>query len=245
MDSPAFRSSSTSVIESPLVRKFKENRGIRIIAEVQKANFMHPQELRKSNLSLPFVTIELRSSKPFESETRFSYSTTCHLDTLSPRWEECFEHIFPEEEAPKGWFVDFSLHYQYEGKKKTLRIGEPQSFAFESLFDQKVHTKTIEFKNKITRGTLAKVVVRFQLIHDVSDLQNRLIYEIDNRILKLQRLRECLVKQAKRASVNDLNDSLLVEDQSPFKIRAHMESQLFSDASVASDNDNNPSFYVT
>jgi hypothetical protein len=161
-----------------------------LIVDIQKGTFLHPDELRTENLHSPFIKIDVCDQE--EKEAIWSYSTLPSKDAVFPDWEEVAEHEFHDVMQLGDWVVQISLNYNQGGK--IVSIGDSHSFSISGLIDQKVHTKQLDFKDSITKGIIAKVVVRFQFVHDLNDLHKKLIYEVDSRILRLKRLKTAYLK---------------------------------------------------
>jgi len=168
-----------------------------LLVEIQKGLFLHPEVIQTNGLRHPFINMIINqnnsSVKVNDGEDK-DFSTFICKDPIKPIWDQIFEHDF-HEVLVKSWNINISLNYhQISQPERFVTIGEPQTFSMSALLDQKVHIKQLEFKDNITKGILAKVIVRFQFIHDLKEVYKKLLYEVDSRILRLKRLQTAFLE---------------------------------------------------
>jgi len=221
----------------------KEIQEALIIMEVQEGLFMHPDVLKKNKLSRPFVSLQLcPRTKDNNPESQVNYATSDSEDILVPSWNELFEHVFIECGKLAEWQIAVSLHYHKGRSDETVQIGNHHTFPLNLLLDQNVYAKQINFKDSIAKGVLAKVLVRFQLVYDLQVLKRKLLYELDSRILRFQRLQEGFLKKNKRKLIpTTLTEIYLKSHESSFIKSGGVLSDNYSVFSDSSDQQ----YYIT
>ena len=199
-----------------------------ILLEIQEGLFIHPEELKRKNMCKPFVNIKIAPIKEgeFDVGKDIYYNTNEADSAINPQWNELFENHFLEMRDLREWQITFILNYRKKKTQKLIRIGEEQTFLMNSLLDQKVHERQIEFKEFHTKGIIAKLVVRFQFIYNFEELNKKLHNEIDNRIGRLQRYRHNYYKNNNYLIMNTTPDKISKQAISP-SLRQSNDSVIF------------------
>jgi len=193
------RKKSNSFVDSKntITSRKKDIKNGHLTIEIQKAKFLHSKLIKKQKLTAPYVVSKLYLNKSGRINAQTLYSlqeiscneTLKNESSITPEWAEVFEHNFENEENLLYYVIGISLYYLNEKNDEKLKIGDEQYFSVGSLIDQKVQEKEIDFKQQTSKGTIAKLRVRFQFIYELDVVKERLLREVRARIEKLTRIR--------------------------------------------------------
>jgi len=207
-----------------------------LMVEIQKASFLHIQLIEKHKLKHPYVVVNIYPGTKginipqISSTTREikTFETLADSSSMRPDWHQLFEYNFDENEEIQTYSIGFSLFYISELDDSIFQVGQEQIYAFSGLLDQKVQSKQIDFKGPISKGLIAKLRIRLQLLHNVEKIRARNLREIRTRIEKLTRI--------KKKYIN------LFPDRNEFESTIHSTKLAFSEteslASLSSAHDN-------
>jgi len=174
------------------------NNGL-LLLEVQRARISQLKLIKSKGLKQPYIVIKIYYSERKQEGRKLvqklvevaSFSTHNSSNAVRPEWIEFFQYNFNDfERRVYQYKVGISLYYQRESSQKDYKVGEEQMFAVVSLFDQKLQLKKIAYKHKLWNGTLAKVQVRFQFVHNLEELRARIYNDIKTKMEKLMKIRE-------------------------------------------------------
>jgi len=163
-----------------------------LILEVQQAMLSRADMVGKANFKKSYVRVEVNKNANIRDSTMSSlqaYVTREITNNLSePKWCQVFEHPFDVVPDPRLVSINISLVYESDSSDTKTVLGDVQTFRLSSLLDQEVYQRELDLKDKMTKGTIAKLCVRFQLIHQPVLLQTKLLTEINNRHDKLNNI---------------------------------------------------------
>jgi len=171
-----------------------------LLIEVQDANFLRNELLDKHKLKNPYVVVKiyLSSSKKSYSLDLSSipltevqaFQTLKEINGTKPQWHNLFEYQIEDSDKLSMYSFSLALYYTSGEEESEIQIGDEQIFNMNPLTDQRLQTKSIEFKDRIEKGFLAKLRVRFQLVYDLEDLKAKLSRDVRVRIENVLEIKE-------------------------------------------------------
>jgi len=188
-------------VSSPQHKLLRGIRHGKILVEIQNAHFLHPKIIKKHQLKNPYLilNIYLDEKRKFQRGAEnngpvkvASFTTSKSHNSTKPEWDEFFQHDFELEDRPIcDYKIGMSFFYESEDPKNPIyQVRDEQMFSVTSLFDQKMQTKRIDFKDNFLKGVIAKLNVRLQFIYDMEGLKEKIQAEIKTKMQKLYNIRE-------------------------------------------------------
>ena len=166
-----------------------------LLSEIQKATFLHSKLLEKYRLSQPYIVTKVyfkTNQDPLRdiwNEVK-QFETPKGVSTMNPEWNHMIECQLEENLKAPMYSIGISLFYISARDNTIFQVGEEQTFSFEVLSNQKVQVKQIDFKDPVLKGVLAKLKVRFQLLHNAEEVREKNTRDIKTRIERLIKIRE-------------------------------------------------------
>jgi len=169
-----------------------------LLIEIQDANFLHLDILNQQKFRNPYVVAKIYLSsnkKSYVSNVEAvpltevqKFQSLKGINSQKPQWNELFEYDIEDNDKISMYSFSFALYYSSDNMD--VQIGDEQIFNINPLLDQRVQTKTIELKDPIEKGTLAKLRVRLQLLLDVEEIRAKISRDIRVRIENLVEIKE-------------------------------------------------------
>jgi len=202
IESPKVFIPEKMTVSSPQHKLLRGIRHGKLLVEIQNAHFLHPKIINKHNLKNPYIVLNIyldekkRTFRGTENSSGLvkvaTFTTSKSRNLLKPEWNEFFQHDFELDDKPIcDYKIGMSFFYECDdSKEKTYQVRDEQLFSITSLFDQKMQTKRIDFKDNFLKGVIAKMNVRFQFIYDLEGLKDKIQAEIKTKMQKLYNIRE-------------------------------------------------------
>ena len=170
---------------SEFIPQLSSSSSVLLILEIQQGLLVHHDFYKKISVSKTYAIIELFKEDLINKRRiilKRWQTEESEQDIYSPKWKQVLLYTFKDK-------IDFDIShinitYQYDMWKNSFtqqQIGEVQTFKTSSFRDQEIYQKEILFKDPIAKGILAKMIVRFQVIHDIDTLKNKKNNELENR----------------------------------------------------------------
>jgi len=169
-----------------------------LLIEIQDANFLHLGILNQQKFKNPYVVakIYLNSNKksyvsnveevPLTEVQKFQ--SLKGINSQKPQWHELFEYDIGDNDKISMYSFSFALYYLSDNEE--IQIGDEQIFNINPLLNQRVQTKTIELRDPIEKGVLAKLRVRLQLLYDIEEIRAKVSRDVRVRIENLLEIKE-------------------------------------------------------